>query len=169
VLDLLHVVAAPSSVLVHEVVSDNLRHTDRRRWYPSILVEGYNEDREQQRLADDARGLGVPVVTTRPRYGRRGMDTVATFFDDWFFVRNTYASVVHVHATSASIQRSPTRWLSPLLRRVPVVSTVYPPDASDARTDVAIEVRRGGKRVARRTASVDEMRDPSWLYDAVLG
>ncbi len=167
--DVLHLVASPSGALVREVVADNLRSADRVRWYPSLLLEGYEEDPMQQALADDASLLGVPVVTTRSRRGLRRVDDVRMFFDDWFYVRNTYPSLVHVHATSTSLRSSSARWLSPVLRRIPFVVSVYPTDeAGDPPGLAAVEVRRAGRRVSHGRVDVGALRDANWLYDAVL-
>ena len=102
-----HVVAAPSRALIRGVVTDNLRSVDRLRWYPSLLLEGSDRDAEQRRLADEARLIGVPVVTTRSPLGRRRIDRVRMFFNDSFYLRNSHASVVHVHATDISVRGSP--------------------------------------------------------------
>ena len=167
--DVLHLVASPSGALVRAAVTDNLRSVDRLRWYPSLLLEGYEEDPEQRALADDASMLGVPVMTTRSRRGRRGTDDVRMFFDDWFYVRNTYASVIHVHATSTSMRSSAARWLSPVLRRIPIVVSVYPSvEAGPASGSVTVDVRRAGRRVSYGTMDVSALRDATWLYDEIL-
>jgi hypothetical protein len=166
--DILHLVAAPSCALVRAVVVENLRSADRLRWYPSVLLEGYEDDPEQRALADTARRLGVPVVTTRSRRGSRGVDNMWTFVDDWFFVRNTYASLVHVHSTRTGMRRSPARWLSPVIRKTWLVESIYPLDGAGDSSDVALEVKRAGRRRARRTVAVRDMRDANWLYDALL-
>ena len=167
--DVLHLVASPPGALVRGVVTDNLRSTDRLRWYPSLLLEGYDEDPMQQALADDATLLGVPVVTTRSRRGLPGVDDVRMFFDDWFYVRNTYPSLVHVHATSTSLRSSSARWLSPVLRRIPLVVSVYPTDeAGDPPGFAAVEVRRAGRRVSHGRVDLPALREANWLYDAVL-
>ena len=167
--DVLHLVASPSGALVRGVVLDNLRSADRVRWYPSLLLEGYGEDPGQQALADDACLLGVPVVTTRSPRGRGRVDAVRVFFDDWFFVRNTYAALVHVHATPESRRSSAAGWLSPVLRRVPIVMSVYASDEARDGSDTAmVEVRRAGRRVSHETVAVSALRDANWLHDAVL-
>ena len=124
----------------------------------------------QQALADDASLLGVPVVTTRSRRGLRRVDDVRMFFDDWFYVRNTYASLVHVHATSTSAcgRRRPDGSL-------PCFAASRSSCRSTRRTRpgnhaglAAVEVRRAGRRVSHGRVDVGALRDANWLYDAVL-
>ena len=68
-------------------------------------------------LADEASLLGVPVVTTRsparPAPDRR----VRMFFDHWFYLRNTYASLVHVHMRTSASGGRLAGWLSAVIRR----------------------------------------------------
>jgi hypothetical protein len=91
------------------------------------------------------------------------------FFDDWFYVRNTYASLIHVHATSASLRASSARWLPPVLRRTPLIVSIYPgEDDGDTSRAATVEVRRGGQRLSRGTVDLTGLRDANWLYDAIL-
>ena len=166
--DVLHVVAAPSSDLIRGVVTDNLRSVDRLRWYPSLLLEGYARDAEERRLADEARLLGVPVVTTRSPLGRRRIDRVRMFFDDWFYLRNSHASVVHVHSTDLAVRESPAGWLSTVARRTPVLISVYPLGSrGSAPVAVTIGLQQAGKQVWNREMPVEELRETNWLYDEV--
>ncbi len=166
--DVLHVVAAPSCALIRGVVTDNLRSVDRLRWYPSLLLEGYDRDAEQRWLADEARLLGVPVVTTRSPLGRRRIDRVRMFFDDWFYLRNSHASVVHVHTTDLGVRGSPAGWLSAVMRRTPIVTSVYPHGSRGSEpVAVSIGLQQAGRQVWNRAMPVDEMRETNWLYDEV--
>ena len=163
--DVLHVVSAPSSDLVRGIVTANLDAADRTRWYPSLLVEGWERDAGLRQLADDAKGRGVPVVTTRASRGRSRLDTARTLADDWFFIRNTYADVVHVHG-AGSERRSPLRWLSPVVPSLPIVECIYSCDGARSSADVSI--RRSGRLVTRRSASLEDLEDSSWLWEQAL-
>jgi hypothetical protein len=166
--DVLHVVATPSCPVIRAVVTDNLRSADRLRWYPSLLLEGYDRDLEQRRLADDARLLGVPVVTTRSPLGRPKIDRLRMFFDDWFYLRNAHATVVHVHATDTGVDESPAGWLSSVARRTPILTSVFPSASRGIEPQtVTIGLRQAGRQLWSRAMGIDAVRETNWLYDEV--
>lgn len=127
--NVVHVVAQPVTGSVACAVLAILRRGDRERWYPSLLVEpppAGAADPVGEQLADAARSIGVPVMTTRARCGDPAGDWWRTLLDAWFHVRNADPALVHVHSGLPVPCRSPLATLRRVVR-APVITTIHPP------------------------------------------
>jgi hypothetical protein len=167
--DVFHVVVAPSSRLVSHAVLTLLENCDRKRWYPSMLVEGYDTDLENQQLALAARRLGVPVMSPRASRGEHQRDRTRTFLDEWFYIRNAHASLVHVHAGSPIPRWAPINWLKYVMPHLPVIESVYVAgdgDGTSGRAEIAGRGLAGSTTVP--LSSMADTHTVSRLYEAII-
>jgi hypothetical protein len=165
--DVFHVVVTPSSRLVSLGVLSVLRSCDRTRWYPSMFVEGIDTDAPNQELASAARGIGVPVMYPRSSRGNN-RDWLRAVLDEWFYLRNADASLVHVHAPSRLRRGAPVSWLRLLMPRVPVIESVYVTGEGESPSD-RVEIE--GRGISLATLSVESLTDAvivSALYERAL-
>jgi hypothetical protein len=123
--DVLHVLVAPCTEIVERAVLALLEQCDRERWYPSMLVEEYQGDPEAVRLAQAARLIGVPVMVPRSPRGEPWGDWTRSFLDEWFYIRNARASILHVHAASNLTRWAPVRWIRVVTPQLKVIESVY--------------------------------------------
>ena len=63
---------------------------------------------------------------------------------------------------------SPAEWLSAVVRRTPIVTSVYPLGSRGSEpVAVTIGLQQAGRQVWHRAMPVDEMRETNWLYEEV--
>jgi glycosyltransferase involved in cell wall biosynthesis len=122
-----------------------LKHIDRDRYAPSFFVARNPFTPVVTELVDNVRDLGVPIVTDRAsRLSRPGqpVDNVLGFAR---VVRETNASVVHMHHWKAGGDRFPLL-AAKLARTRAVVRTEHLPPLDD---DVTDDLKRFCKRYDR--------------------
>lgn len=169
--DVFHVVVSPSSKLVTHAVMALLEGCDRVRWYPSLLVEEHDANGHNRWLAQAARRIGVPVMSPRSLRNEPWSDRARTFLDEWFYVRNAHASLLHVHAPPAATRLVPVRWLRFVMPRLPIIESVYISHDDDDRSGHA-EIHGDGIAGApsipidRRMLHLNEVNR---LYETAVG
>lgn len=125
VLNVLHVVAAPCSKTVAEAVLSLLQCCNRVHWYPALFVESDTSEHVTARLVDAARLMGVPVMLPRSPRGMPMRDRFRLLFDEWFYVRDSKAAVVHMHTQSVRGTTRHAACLRILVPRLPVLHSTY--------------------------------------------
>lgn len=155
--NVIHVVVAPSSRLVSDVVRTLIENCDRERWYPSLFIE--NLEGSYQQLAFVARSIGVPVTSARRLRGEPRRDWLRTFLDEWFYVRDANPAVMHIHAENSILSSAPATWIERLMFRTPAIQSVY--TVGDSR---AVSARITGRQFARPlTVPAGELADPGFV------
>lgn len=135
------VVGDPSSAMCAAVVH-LVGLSSRDLWYPTLFLETEAEGSQGDRLAFEARTLGVPVTSPRRPRGKPGGDRIRLFVDEWFFVRDAHPSILHIHARVPISWSQPVDWVRRVTRSAPAVVSVYHlgSDESDSSTPISVTI-----------------------------